>query len=104
LDLVVGEDKKWTSNSLPVMVLKRKIGLIFWLAVVGDSLTPSSLPAPRAGGFGTPYTAKFLQGFKSFVGSSERKLIFLLLFNWTSCSPFSGTSGNPGTHSSSQGN
>ena len=36
---VVGENKKWVLNPLPVALPKRGMGLVFWATVVGDSLS-----------------------------------------------------------------
>ena len=35
LGLVVDEDKKWVLKHLPVALPKRKMGLIFWVPIVG---------------------------------------------------------------------
>ena len=34
---VVGEDQKYVLNLLPVALTKRRMSLVFWVAVVGDS-------------------------------------------------------------------
>ena len=37
MGLVVGEDRKWVLNLLPIALSKRGMGLVFWVTVVGDS-------------------------------------------------------------------
>ena len=38
LGLVIGEDKKWVLNPLPITLHKRGMGLVFWVAVVVDTV------------------------------------------------------------------
>ena len=48
--LVVGEDQKYVLNTLHVALPKEQMGLIFWVAVVGDSLIFWVLLFNRLGG------------------------------------------------------
>ena len=47
MNLVVEKDKKWVLNHLPIALPKREIGLVFWVAVVGDSLRSFILAQKR---------------------------------------------------------
>ena len=38
MGLVIGEDLKWVLNPLPVALPKRKMGHVFWITVIEDSL------------------------------------------------------------------